>query len=49
MSSLPIEDHYVRFEVLKAVTMKNGVFWDITPCGSCKNLTWNFFAAYVGC
>jgi hypothetical protein len=19
------------------VTMKNGVFWDITPCGSCKN------------
>jgi hypothetical protein len=20
-----------------AVTMKNAVFWDITPCGSCKN------------
>jgi hypothetical protein len=20
-----------------AVTMKNGVFWDVTPCGSCKN------------
>jgi hypothetical protein len=19
------------------VTMKNGVFWDVTPCGSCKN------------
>jgi hypothetical protein len=19
-----------------AVTMKNGVFWDVTPCGSCK-------------
>jgi hypothetical protein len=18
--------------------MKNGVFWDVTPCGSCKNL-----------
>jgi hypothetical protein len=18
------------------VTMKNGVFWDVTPCGSCK-------------
>jgi hypothetical protein len=18
-------------------TLKNGVFWDITPCGSCKN------------
>jgi hypothetical protein len=26
-----------RFEVFTAVTMKNGVFWDITPCGSCKN------------
>jgi hypothetical protein len=20
-----------------AVTMKNGVIWDVTPCGSCKN------------
>jgi hypothetical protein len=28
---------YVRFEVFTAVTMKNGVFWDVTPCGSCKN------------
>jgi heterodisulfide reductase subunit C len=27
----------VRFEVFTAVTMKNGVFWDFTPCGSCKN------------
>jgi hypothetical protein len=27
----------VRFEVFTAVTMKNCVFWDITPCGSCKN------------
>jgi hypothetical protein len=27
----------VRFEVFMAVTMKNGVFWDVTPCGSCKN------------
>jgi hypothetical protein len=27
---------YVRFEVFTAVTMKNGVFWDVTPCGSCK-------------
>jgi hypothetical protein len=24
-----------RFEVFTAVTMKNGVFWDVTPCGSC--------------
>jgi hypothetical protein len=27
----------VRFEVFMAVTMKNGVFWDVMPCGSCKN------------
>jgi hypothetical protein len=27
---------YVRFEVFTAVTMKNGVFWDVTLCGSCK-------------
>jgi hypothetical protein len=27
----------VRFEVFKAVTMKNGVFWDVTPYGSSKN------------
>jgi hypothetical protein len=27
----------VRFEVFTAVTTKNGVFWDVTPGGSCKN------------
>jgi hypothetical protein len=27
----------VRFEVFTAVTMKNSVFCDVTPCGSCKN------------
>jgi hypothetical protein len=27
----------VRFEVFKVVTMKNAVFWNVTPCGSCKN------------
>jgi hypothetical protein len=27
----------VRSEVFTAVTMKKAVFWDITPCGSCKN------------
>jgi hypothetical protein len=26
----------VRFEVSTAVTMKNAVFWDVTPSGSCK-------------
>jgi hypothetical protein len=29
--------NYVRFEVLTAVTMKNGVLLDVTPCGSCRN------------
>jgi hypothetical protein len=27
----------VRFEVFTVVTMKNAVFWDVTPCGSCEN------------
>jgi hypothetical protein len=27
----------VALEVFTAVTMKNAVFWDVTPCGSCKN------------
>jgi hypothetical protein len=27
---------YVRLEVFMAVTMKNDVFWDVTPCGSCE-------------
>jgi hypothetical protein len=31
------DNFYVRFEVFTAVTMKNGVFWDVTPCGFCKN------------
>jgi hypothetical protein len=36
--NLPYEpESVVRFEVFTAVTMKNGVFWDVTPCGSCKN------------
>jgi hypothetical protein len=25
------------FEDFTAVTMKNDVFWDVKPCGSCKN------------
>jgi hypothetical protein len=28
---------FVTFEVFTAMTMKNGVFSDVTPCGSCKN------------
>jgi hypothetical protein len=27
----------VKFEVFTAGTMKNCVFWDVTPCGSCEN------------
>jgi hypothetical protein len=27
---------YVRFEVFMAVSMKNDVFWDVMPCGSCE-------------
>jgi polygalacturonase len=30
MSSLPIEEYYVRFEIFTAVTMKNVVYWGIT-------------------
>jgi hypothetical protein len=29
---------FVRFYVFTAVTMKNAVFWDVTPRGSCKTL-----------
>jgi hypothetical protein len=29
--------HCVRLEVFTGVTRQNGVFWDVTPCGSCKN------------
>jgi hypothetical protein len=28
--------YLVRFEVFTAVTKKNAVFWDYTPCGFCK-------------
>jgi hypothetical protein len=28
---------YIRFEVFMAVTMNNGVFWDVTQRGSSKN------------
>jgi hypothetical protein len=34
---MPFGTLYVRFEVFTAVTMKNGVCWDVTLCGSCKN------------
>jgi hypothetical protein len=28
---------FVRFEVFTVVNMKNSGFWDVTPCGFCKN------------
>jgi hypothetical protein len=28
---------FLRFELSTAVTVKNVVFWNIAPCGSCKN------------
>jgi hypothetical protein len=31
------ESRLVRFQVSTAVTMKNSVFWNVTPCGSCKS------------
>jgi hypothetical protein len=31
------ETVFLRLEVFTAVTMKNDDFWDVTPCGSCKN------------
>jgi hypothetical protein len=27
----------MRFEVSAALPMRNAIFWDVTPCGSCKN------------
>jgi hypothetical protein len=35
--TIETKTEYVRFEVFTAVTMKNGVFWDVTPCGPCNN------------
>jgi hypothetical protein len=34
---IPLKETFfiLRFEVFTAVTMTNGVFWDVTPCGSC--------------
>jgi hypothetical protein len=36
---------FIQFELIinapslhKSPTVKNGVFWDVTPCGTCKNI-----------
>jgi hypothetical protein len=31
------EKNVVRFEFFTAVTMRNGVFWNVKRCGSCKS------------
>jgi hypothetical protein len=33
--SFPENYFLVRFVVFTTVTMNNGVFWDVRPCGSC--------------
>jgi hypothetical protein len=40
MSSLAIEEYYVRFEVFTAMYMKKIVFWDLVSC-SCAVKTSN--------
>jgi hypothetical protein len=27
----------IKYAIIKSTDMKNGVFWVVTPCGSCKN------------
>jgi hypothetical protein len=38
----------VRFEVFTAVTMKIGVFWDVTPCGVTSQKTQFFKLLHIG-
>jgi hypothetical protein len=33
-----IKKECVRFEVFTEVTMKNGICWDVMPCGFCQFL-----------
>jgi hypothetical protein len=37
LGSLHRDTLHVTYEVFTAVTMKNVVFWDVTPCGSSKS------------
>jgi hypothetical protein len=34
---IPASYCFVRFVVSTAVTMKDAVFWGVTPCSSCEN------------
>jgi hypothetical protein len=45
-----INQSEMKLEVLTPVNEKNVVFWDVTPCGTCKNRRFvYFFAACFGC
>jgi hypothetical protein len=33
----PAGQCYVRFGVITAVSMKNAIFWNVTPCVSCRS------------
>jgi hypothetical protein len=33
----PSHDQSISGVTELGLSMKNGVFWDVTPCGSCKN------------
>jgi hypothetical protein len=35
--NVPAITFAIRFEVFTALAMKNTVFWDVTPCGSCQS------------
>jgi hypothetical protein len=38
------KNNFIRFGVIMAVTMMHAIFWDVTPCSSCKN--WCFGGTY---
>jgi hypothetical protein len=42
-----IHRYHVRFEVFTAATMKNPIFWEVMPCGSCKNWRFRGRIAYI--
>jgi hypothetical protein len=35
--------YFIRFEVFTAVTMKNGVFWVVTPCDTILHSVLQFY------
>jgi hypothetical protein len=41
LNTVNMSVHAKQFKLIKKLTntinMKNGVFWDVTPCGSCKS------------